>query len=97
MGTILQKGHHWEICSKCDGNGSHSQHLGAFTLDEFNDQFDDEGQERYFRGEYDTECEDCEGLGRVQVSDNPEEPEVDEEYDREWASEARLRRAEGWG
>jgi RecJ-like exonuclease len=59
----------WEICSTCDGNGAHSQRLGAITSDEWNNDWDEESRETYLRGGYDATCESCSGSGKVRVVD----------------------------
>lgn len=76
----------WAICGRCNGDGGHSHRLGAFTLDEFNQDFDDEEQERYFAGGYDETCEVCGGSGKVRTPANEEEREeaqADAEVDAE--------------
>lgn len=63
---------HFEICQICDGHGKHSQHLGSFTKDEFDQAFDDEeSRQNYFDGAYDRPCEPCKGSGKVWVDDSP--------------------------
>jgi RecJ-like exonuclease len=56
----------WQICSTCDGEGKHSNHLGAFTGADL-DQEDDEFLERYMGGDYDRPCERCDGEGKVLI------------------------------
>lgn len=55
-----------EVCHRCEGYGTHlnpsiGQH--AYTMEEFNESFDDEGKEEYFKrgGIYDVTCEVCKG------------------------------------
>jgi hypothetical protein len=57
----------WEICSACDGHGTSSAYLGAFTASEWH-ELDEQFQEDYMRGRLDRACEHCEG-GRVRVAD----------------------------
>lgn len=59
----------WIICPTCSGDGSHSRDLGSFTVDEFNEAFDDEEQEMYFSGAYDRCCETCGGSGKIREDD----------------------------
>jgi len=58
----------WEICSNCEGEGKHSQHLGAITESERAD-WSDEELSSYFAGHYDITCECCKGSGKVLVLD----------------------------
>jgi len=58
----------WEICSHCSGEGRSSSYLGAFTWDDLHEQ-GDEFIEDYFAGNYDKECDCCEGSGKVAVAD----------------------------
>jgi DnaJ-class molecular chaperone len=56
----------WCICDTCDGHGSHSQHLGAYTSSEFDEAFGTpEEQEDYMSGAYDRPCHSCNGTGKV--------------------------------
>jgi len=55
----------WSICPTCQGDGKSSAHLGAFSADEFHESFDDEEAERYIHGEYDRQCDRCQGTGKV--------------------------------
>lgn len=55
-----------EVCGHCEGYGTHlnpsiGQH--AYSQEEFNESFDDEGKEEYFKrgGIYDVQCEVCKG------------------------------------
>ncbi len=63
-----------EVCERCEGHGTHlNPSIGnhAYTAEEFQDSFDDEQQEQYFRrgGIYDVKCEECGGRNVVQVVD----------------------------
>jgi DnaJ-class molecular chaperone len=61
----------WAICGTCDGEGRHSQHLGAHTASEFDEAFGTpEEKEDYFNGFYDKSCEDCDGTGKVKIVDD---------------------------
>lgn len=55
----------WVICPTCRGDGKHSRNLGAYTQEEFDEQFSPEEQEDYFNGVYDTTCNTCHGTGKV--------------------------------
>lgn len=62
----------WEICPTCDGEGTNSLHLGAFSSANDDDmEWLAENGEAYFAGAFDQRCE-CEG-GRVLVVD-PTDP-----------------------
>lgn len=55
-----------EVCHRCEGFGTHlTPSIGehAYSMEEFNESFDDEGKEEYFRrgGIYDVTCETCKG------------------------------------
>lgn len=66
--TETQLPHKWEICGHCEGEGTSSAHLGAFTGDQMA-EMDDEFIEDYFAGRYDRACEHCGGSGKVAVAD----------------------------
>lgn len=73
----------WEICCNCDGDGSHSKHLGCFTQERLDDWSEDE-VETYMNGGYDTKCEVCQGTGKVLAGSGRNRVEqyysTDEEY-----------------
>ena len=54
----------WCICGHCDGRGTSSSYLGAFTASEWREQ-DDDFKEDYMAGHYDRPCDDCGGTGKV--------------------------------
>ena len=58
----------WIICNSCEGNAKveNPAFANGFTSSEWHDMHVDE-QDSYMAGEYDVACEDCSGLGRVQV------------------------------
>lgn len=63
-----------EVCARCQGHGTHlNPSIGehAYTAEEFEESFDDEGREEYFRhgGRYDVMCEECHGKRVVLVVD----------------------------
>lgn len=63
-----------EVCPRCEGYGTHlNPSIGnhAYTMEEFNESFDDEGREEYFKrgGIYDVQCEECKGNKVIQVVD----------------------------
>lgn len=65
---------HWEICYGCEGHGTHlNRSIGehAYSMEEFNESFDEEQQEQYFKrgGIYDVKCSRCNGTGKIQVPD----------------------------
>lgn len=55
----------WAICSECNGDGKHSQRLGAITQSERERDWDEESWETYLRGGYDRTCDSCSGSGKV--------------------------------
>lgn len=79
----------WIICDNCDGNGSHSKHLGAITQEDIDrdwspDEFDD-----YLAGGYDMQCEVCKGSGKVLAPLYP-----NQEPAKTWLKQERDREAE---
>lgn len=84
-----------EVCHRCEGYGTHlNPSIGehAYTPEEFDQEFDDEGKEEYFRhgGIYDVQCETCKGEKVLPVVDeehlSPEDKKLFGEY-REWKEE----------
>jgi hypothetical protein len=64
--------HKNEVCGRCEGHGTHlNPNIGghAYTMEEFNESFDDEEREEYFKrgGRYDVTCEACGGNKVVAV------------------------------
>lgn len=64
----------FEVCERCEGHGTHlhpdiGEH--AYTMEEFNESFDDEEREQYFKhgGMYDVPCVECKGARVVLVPD----------------------------
>jgi len=58
----------WRICPRCEGEGTSSAYLGAFTADEMAEQGED-FREDYIAGRYDRTCEKCLGTGKVNRED----------------------------
>lgn len=63
-----------EVCGRCDGHGTHlreGMEGHAYTSEEFEQEFDDEMREEYFKrgGIYDQVCGDCHGKNVVAVID----------------------------
>ncbi|QLG96601.1 hypothetical protein HZF02_32235 (plasmid) [Pseudomonas yamanorum] len=58
----------WVICNCCEGNGKveNPAFSNGFTSSEWHDMHEDE-QANYMAGDYDVHCQDCNGLGRLQV------------------------------
>ena len=103
-----------EVCDRCEGTGFHlTPSIGehAYSAEEFYEEFDEEGQQEYFRrgGIYDVQCEVCHGRNVVPVVDENNIPERlksqyaewekwDEEnarYEAESRAEARMERLMG--
>lgn len=102
----------FEVCDRCQGHGTHlNPSIGehAYTWQEFNESFDEEGRAEYFRhgGIYDVTCEECRGARVVKVVDleacarSPELTEALRLYDEKLELEARYAREEAaerrWG
>jgi hypothetical protein len=58
----------WMICPTCNGDGKHSRALGAYSMEEFQNQFDPDEQAAYFAGAYDSTCDPCKGSGKIRES-----------------------------
>ncbi len=61
----------WEICSRCEGEGHHSNPAidgNGITSSEW-DEWDEEDRATYMSGGYDITCENCSGHGKVLVVD----------------------------
>jgi len=102
-----------EVCYRCEGYGTHlNPNIGehAYTREEFDEAFDDEGKEEYFKrgGIYDVACEECHGNKVILVVDedklNAEQKRVFElweeqqdEYARWDAEDRHTRRMESGG
>jgi RecJ-like exonuclease len=66
--------HRMEVCERCEGHGKHlNPNIGshAYTPEEFNESFDDDEREQYFKrgGIYDVICEVCHGRNVVPMLD----------------------------
>jgi len=64
----------FEVCSRCEGHGTHlNPSIGehAYSVEEFNESFDDEERAEYFKrgGIYDVRCEECGGEKVTAVAD----------------------------
>lgn len=59
----------WEICDRCNGDGTHDppEFDNGFTRSDFDE--DPEFEEMYFQGVYDVPCEECGRSGKVLVID----------------------------
>ena len=60
----------WELCSRCDGNGTHDHPAFAngITSSEWA-EWDIDDRESYMEGHYDVSCSECGGSGKVAVVD----------------------------
>ena len=65
----------WEICDHCEGHGTSSSYLGAFTRDDI-DEAGEEFMEDYIAGRFDRSCEYCEG-GKVKTIDDSKMSKAD--------------------
>lgn len=78
----------FEVCDQCEGRGTSSAYLGAFTQDEWAEQ-DDDFKEDYIAGRYDRPCETCGGKRVVPVVDEDRcKPELLAEYRRQQKDDA---------
>jgi hypothetical protein len=80
-----------EVCPECEGYGTHlnpniREH--AYSMEEFEQEFDEEGREQYFKhgGIYDVRCQVCRGNKVIQVAEeslfNSEQKSLYEEYQK---------------
>ena len=80
----------FELCPCCEGRGTSSGYLGAFTREELYD--DPDFAEDYLAGRYDRPCQECQGLRVVAVVDEDRcPPNLLEEYRKQQADEADCR------
>jgi hypothetical protein len=71
----------YEVCPDCEGEGTSSAYLGAFTWDQI-DELGDDFREDYFAGRYDRLCETCKGERVVPIPDRENaDPEILKMYD----------------
>lgn len=58
----------WVICSKCEGHCKveHPAFENGITSSEWAD-VEQESRDAYMRGDYDVPCDECRGLGRIEV------------------------------
>ena len=95
----------WAICTTCSGNGGHSRRFGTITSDEFyGPDWDEDSREAYMRGDYDAQCEDCDGTGKVKVADRSrmtkeQQAKLDAEirYEQEYQAEVAAERRYFYG
>ena len=82
------------VCDGCKGHGTHlnpsiGQH--AYSLEEFNQEYDEEEKEQYFTrgGMYDVQCQECSGRRVVLAINRPAaeitSPEILKKYNA-WLS-----------
>lgn len=88
----------WEICEHCEGHGTSSAYLGAFTREDIDDA-GEEFMQDYMAGRFDRACEHCQG-GKVKVVDRSRvAADVLAQYDAQEAEAAeceRITRQERW-
>lgn len=63
-----------EVCHACDGHGTvlcEGMRGHAYTMSEFQEEFDDEEQAEYFKrgGRYDVVCPECNGQNVIDIPD----------------------------
>jgi hypothetical protein len=74
--------HKWEICCRCNGEGTSSGYLGVFTAADMAE--DPDFAEDYMNGQYDRACDECGGSGKVKVADfDRMKPEQAEAFQRQ--------------
>jgi hypothetical protein len=68
--NILRRKFKWEICGCCRGGGGvdHPAFSNGITSSEWAEMSHDE-QDSYMRGDYDVQCDPCEGSGKIKVGD----------------------------
>lgn len=61
----------WAICHCCDGNGrlDNPAFSNGITSSEWHDEWDADERRSYLRGDYDVDCTECGGSGKVRVPD----------------------------
>jgi hypothetical protein len=79
----------WEICHRCEGNGTHvNPAVDGWDPTDW-DANDEDFRENYFAGVYDIRCDQCAGSGKVQVPDparlTPAQQEAWEAWQRDEA------------
>ena len=78
----------FEVCGHCEGRGTSSAHLGAFSREEMDEQ-GPEFLEDYLRGAYDRPCPECQGKRVVAVLDRKAcPPDLLKVYDGHLSDEA---------
>jgi DnaJ-class molecular chaperone len=73
----------WVKCTSCDGKGTSSAYLGAFTRDDI-DEVGSDWWEDYMAGSFDRACEHCGGKGLERQLDKENcTPEQIEAYSKQ--------------
>ena len=91
------------VCPSCNGTGAHVNRAidgNGLTREDFDE--DPDFAEGYFRGDYDVTCDDCGGANvvdeldeaRVALADLKAYQKQEDDYWRDYNSEATLRRME---
>ena len=84
----------FEVCPQCEGSGTSSAYLGAYTASEWAEQ-DDEFKEDYIAGRYDRTCQTCNGLRVVAEVDREQCPaDLLKRWDEAEAFDAECRRTQ---
>lgn len=94
-----------EVCHDCDGHGKvlhEAIRNHAYTPEEFNESFDDEEREQYFKrgGMYDVTCPTCKGSNVTDEIDeeackrDPALAAIYERLEEKWADDAAAREEE---
>ena len=91
-----------EVCHDCEGNGhvlNPSMRNHAYSYDDFQEEFDEEGQSQYFKvaGIYDIPCPTCKGKNVIDVIDEDQvDPELFALYADQQIEEEEFEQIEAW-
>lgn len=88
----------WVICDCCQGDGTSTAYLGAYTQSDRDEMGDEwfEFAEDVRAGHYDRPCDECSGTGKVREFAGLASTEF-QEWQREAAQDAATMRAESGG
>lgn len=90
----------WAICSRCDGEGSHTRpgiDDHGISMEEWHNDWSEEERETYLSGGYDVTCSCCNGSGKVLVPDlDVVDEKVKEAIEQRERAEAESRREDAY-